>query len=376
LKIRLLWTDADLRGVLLVSILSAATKGGTLTTKLILQSEGNLVQLQAIEALASTASALLGGVASDVLPRRLLMPFTNGFLFVITLALAFGGDPAGFYAAYALGSPLGILPLSTWFKEQKGVKRWPTRVKDGLENVIALATPFAAQALYKVFGRTVIAIDAMSFLFLAIAGGLAPQAPRETPRQLNVRGAWQHMISDRRVMGLWVILNLLFAFSDVITAFNNKEADFLASYFTLETAGRIIAVLTLISRSGEGSRGILFQQSLQSSLLIALLLPMSSFAIPVEVRAIHSVMLGIASSTAWFGLYELLLGDAPLEVSGMCAALNRMGFNLISMLVKAPLMLVPVALTAIILREIAMTACVASMAGLVALAIYTSSRPK
>lgn len=334
------------------------------------------MKLQAIEALASTASALLGGVAADILPRRLLMPFTNGFLFVIAIALAFSGDPIGFYAAYSLGSPLGVLPLSAWFKEAKGEERWPTRLKDGLENGVAIVTPFIAFAFYQVYGRMVILMDALSFLLIAVASAFVPQAPRETPRQINLLGAWQQMVSDRRIVALWVILNTLFAFSDVITAFNYKEAGFLASYLSLETLGRIIALLTLISRTGEGSRSILFQQSLQNSILIAILLPVSCFEIPIQVKAIHALMLGISSATAWFGLYELLLGDAPTEVAGTCNALNRVGFNVLSLTVKGPLTLVPVALAGIYFRTIANVVSVSAVITLVALAIYVSTRPK
>jgi hypothetical protein len=370
------WTKLLCKEVVLVSALSALTKGGTLTTKFILQSEGDLVKLQAVEALASTASALLGGVAADVLPRRLLMPFTNGFLVVIAIALAFSGDPVGFYAAYSLGSPLGVLPLSAWFREVKGEDRWPTRLKDGLENGVALATPFIAQALYQVYGRMVILIDALSFLLIAVASAVVPQAPRLSQRQLNLLGAWQQMVSDRRIVVLWVILNLLFAFSDVITAFNYKQAGFLAFYFSLETFGRIIATLSLISRTGEGSRSILFQQSLQNAILVAILLPVSCFEIPDQIKAVHALMLGIASATSWFGLYELLLGDAPTEVAGTCNALNRVGFNALSLMVKAPLTLVPVALAGIYFRDIANVVSVSAVITLVALAIYVSTRPK
>lgn len=372
---KIFWTKLR-KEVVLVSALSALTKGGTLTTKFILQSEGDLVKLQAVEALASTASALLGGVAADILPRRLLMPFTNGFLFVIAIALAFSGDPIGFYAAYSLGAPLGVLPLSAWFKEAKGEDRWPTRLKDGLENAVAIATPFIAFTLYQVYGRMVILIDAISFLLIAIASAVVPQVPRLSERQLNLMGAWQQMVSNRRIVVLWIILNMLFAFSDVITAFNYKQASFFASYFTLETLGRIIALLTLISRTGEGSRGILFQQSLQNAILVAVLLPVSCFAIPNQVKAIHALILGIASATAWFGLYELLLGDAPTEVAGTCNALNRVGFNALSLMVKAPLTLVPVALTGFYFRNIANVVSVSAVSTLVALAIYVSTRPK
>lgn len=337
-------STARSRAVLLICGLNAATKGGSLITKYVLQSEGDLIALQAIEALTSTVSSLVSGAAADALPRRVLVPTANVLLFFIAISLAFGGDTTGFYTAYTLASPFSAVPLTSWFRKVKGTKRWPTRAKEFAEYGTALLAPFLAQALWLGFGRRAIVLDAISFLTVAAIAATVHERHLPTVRaRFGLTTVWKNIVDDRKLCILWLIANVLFAYGDIFTAETSKAAGFLATYWSVETLGRIIAVITIVAIPGKSGSRLLINQSLRYAIVMAMLLPLPFFAAVTPLRVIHALLQGYCAATVSFGLYECIVGESPAKFSGMTAALYKTGYWMVCLLVKSPLVLVPVA---------------------------------